>query len=880
MIPVLVWWLIFQIIGWLALPLTMHLFRWLPDQGYTSSKAVGLLVTSYILWLGASTGFLRNDLGGIFFSLLILGGLSAWQLRPNLAKTARADAPPNLNDRLSAVIGFLKTNRHLVLTSEILFAAAFILWAVLRAYAADKIMNAGGEKFMEIAFLNAILNSKTFPPLDPWLSGFAIAYYYFGYVMMGWVTRLSGVPAGIGFDLYDAVLFALTALGAFGIVFNLVGASKNNPGQTGAPSASSPGIRFGLLGAFLVTVLGNLTGLLEALRARGALPQAFFEWIAIPGLEKAPVTGSWFPGSSGGWWWWRGSRVIQDFDLAGNALDVSPITEFPFFSFLLGDNHPHVLGLPFVLLAITLAFNLLRSQAAQNPTPPAGDAPETFRWWHPIAYCLQGDTYLFGFAALLLGGLAFLNTWDFPIYLGLVLLAYAGGQALSARGLQRLALVRTVVLAGWLTLGSIGLYIFFYASFDSQAGGILPYIFPPTRLVQYGVMFGIFLFILIGFLLFYLAHLAQQGYPAWHMALRCWGWSALAGASLYGLIALILSLGEILARWAPQLHNSELQSRLGGMSFGQAAWAVVVDRVQNPLLFLVLSALVGLGWAAARLSLNSSQREDDSTEGTDSRSTSLMFVLLLLILGFILTWSVEFFYLRDSFVVRMNTVFKFYYQAWVMLACASAFAMWWLGYTSPGWLATTRRVWLAFAVGLIFAGFVYPVQAFYSRTAGFRGVPNLDGASGIAQNNPDDWAAIQWLQQEANRLQDLPVILEAPGKSYTYEGRISAFTGLPSVLGWAIHESQWRGNYEEQGKREPDIAAIYSSHDGSFALELLHKWNVDYVILGWSEQNYIQQLCSDQARRCNLTSAMRKFGLVLNPVFSQGLVTIYAVPGK
>jgi len=156
----------------------------------------------------------------------------------------------------------------------------------------------------------------------------------------------------------------------------------------------------------------------------------------------------------------------------------------------------------------------------------------------------------------------------------------------------------------------------------------------------------------------------------------------------------------------------------------------------------------------------------------------------------------------------------------------------------------------------------------------------LDGASGIALGNPDDWAAIQWLRLEAPKSASLPVILEAPGRSYNYEGRISAFTGLPAVLGWAVHESQWRGSYDEQGKREPDIAAIYSTHDAGLALELLRKWEVSYVIVGWSEQAYIQQLCTDTSRRCNPTSAILKFNQVLQPVFSQGLVTIYAVPGR
>jgi uncharacterized membrane protein len=97
-------------------------------------------------------------------------------------------------------------------------------------------------------------------------------------------------------------------------------------------------------------------------------------------------------------------------------------------------------------------------------------------------------------------------------------------------------------------------------------------------------------------------------------------------------------------------------------------------------------------------------------------------------------------------------------------------------------------------------------------------------------------------------------------------------------LGWAVHESQWRGNYDQQGLREPDIAAIYTTSDGQTMLDLLHKWNVSYVILGSPELTYIQNVCSQTGSGCTTSTALRKFDQVLQPVFSQGQVTIYRVP--
>jgi uncharacterized membrane protein len=215
-----------------------------------------------------------------------------------------------------------------------------------------------------------------------------------------------------------------------------------------------------------------------------------------------------------------------------------------------------------------------------------------------------------------------------------------------------------------------------------------------------------------------------------------------------------------------------------------------------------------------------------------------------------------------------------------MLGCASAYGVWWLldRLKKPA----SRVLFVSGAALFIGLGLVYTIMAIPSRAGGFIGPANLDGSSSIAQNNPDDWAAIQWLDANAEGgvpAGSVPVILEAPWSgSYNYNGRISVFTGFPTVLGWAGHEGQWRGSYDEQGKRTPDIATIYTTSDGQTMLDLLHKWNVDYVILGSPELTYIQHVCSQSGSGCTPSTALRKFEQVLQPVFSQGQVTIYKVP--
>ena len=213
---------------------------------------------------------------------------------------------------------------------------------------------------------------------------------------------------------------------------------------------------------------------------------------------------------------------------------------------------------------------------------------------------------------------------------------------------------------------------------------------------------------------------------------------------------------------------------------------------------------------------------------------SVRFVLLCAVAGLLLTLSVEFFYLVDNFRVRMNTIFKFYFQAWVLMAIASAFAVYWLS-RRKGWLRSGLPGRLLAALchghGLPGAGQCQPGRE-VSTTA-----PTLDGTAYLADSQPDDYAAIAWLNENVD---GAPIILEAPGtggSSYVYEGRVSALTGLPTLLGWAGHEGQWRGSYDVQTAREPDIETIYNTLDLEAALTLLDKYDITYVYVGPLERS-------------------------------------------
>jgi len=286
----------------------------------------------------------------------------------------------------------------------------------------------------------------------------------------------------------------------------------------------------------------------------------------------------------------------------------------------------------------------------------------------------------------------------------------------------------------------------------------------------------------------------------------------------------------------------------------------VLMRLTNPWTFLLLAVLIASLWYL----IQRFGQGEPAARATEERA--LLFVYLISGVAFLLTLVVEFVYLRDLFGTRMNTVFKLYYQAWVMMAIAAAFGSYYiLGRRRPslrGAVALGRYAWLVAFIGLVLVGMVYPVLAIPSKAGNFKGKPTLDGMAFLQNVRADDYAAMNWLQ--AN-VPGIAYIVEATGGSYSDASFVSAFTGLPTVLGWDFHQYQWRGNTIESGKRQPDIAQIYQSTDVGQVLSLLDKYNIEYVYVGPVEKrNY--ELPPHVAER---------FGRFLEKVYEGGGVSIY-----
>lgn len=180
---------------------------------------------------------------------------------------------------------------------------------------------------------------------------------------------------------------------------------------------------------------------------------------------------------------------------------------------------------------------------------------------------------------------------------------------------------------------------------------------------------------------------------------------------------------------------------------------------------------------------------------------------------------------------RANTLFKLTYQAFMVFRILS-------GYILVRIVTQTRQKYLRKAFLLLFlAGMtvllVYPrfaVRSYYDRLQNFKG---LDGLSYLENLYPDDYQAIIWLNQE---IEGDPVIAEAVGESYTDFARVSANTGLPTIVGWRVHEWLWRGTFDIAGARTEEVTKIYTSPDLGEVKEVLDKYKVEYIFVGAMEK--------------------------------------------
>ncbi len=498
--------------------------------------------------------------------------------------------------------------------------------------------------------------------------------------------------------------------------------------------------------------------------------------------------------------------VNFDYFWATSRVIPNTINEYPFWSFVFADLHAHVLVLPWAVAFVALVTVWLGRRAE-----PTHHRPRT------------ASAALLALCALLLGAITVTNGWSLPTYIGL-LLALLGADWL-AHGTRggfvrsiRTGVTSVVLPAATIIGGAVLAFRPFWRRFSPPARQWGAEVGPYARPGDVLTIFGLFLTLLVPFF-FVSWHriLAPDGQPLTRLRRAA---MALAG------IALGLSLVDLGA-----LAHLSLRQAVSIRTFALAMTAFAV--------YLALH------------------------RATPERHRH---PLVLAAFAFALVAGCEFVFVWD----RMNTVFKFYLEAWLLfgLASGTVFCELFRGgrARSPGRLAWQGVVGAAVAV----AAFTSVSGAWgalaHRHTVGPRWT--LDGTAYLKRSDPQELAAFKWINRNVT---GLPVLVEAYGPSYGAYARVAMNTGLPILLGWDYHVFQRGHGWAEINRRKDDIETIFTSKDEPRVAAVLRHYHAALVYVGPLERRtYAGGNLADFAKWTDL----------LTPVYRNPAVTIFAVNGS
>jgi YYY domain-containing protein len=691
--------------------------------------------------------------------------------------------------RRAALRAWILAERRLLIVEEAVFLACFGLFLFIRAANPDLWHPSfGGEKPMNFAYLNAITKSEYFPPYDPWFAGGIINYYYFGLVLVAVLIKLTGILPEIAFNLAEPTLFGALCVATFSAAFGLSIPVRGHVRRASAYLA-------GLTGVALVGILGNLDAGLQVLdqlwRIGGErMPQSGGVARLTMGL-LAVIQGARFPPLD----FWRSTRFI-------GPEDVGPIHEFPYFTFLYGDLHAHQIALPLTVAVVIIVINLVRSLRAQPGRVP----------WPSLVI-----------GGVLVGMLRPTNTWDFPPYaalvgLGLVLGLLPGLVRLDRRAIQTLVVCGIVFgamaqLSFWPYLQR---YQLFYTGVDPVKAR--------TALNQYLTIHGLFVFLGGSLVTWYLIRVRRRVQATRRAR------TLVAEPGYYGMLLPVAGLNGF--------------ASLPGVVVGLG----IVAGVAFWLGGYPTRGFIVIGIAASAAACLAHRR---------SASRALQAALFGVAL--FATLIPEFVALQGD-VGRMNTVFKFYLQAWVLFSIGAAVAVGWLAraFARDTVLRQVRPAWVALTAVLVFAAVAYPLFAsagkvglrFADLPLSLDGMQYMDYARYLDDNRdmnlPADAKALRWMQ---DNIVGTPVVLEGRSPVYRWGSRVSIYTGLPTILGWDVHEGQQRAGFSSMlQERQSDVERAYSSGNSRDMLGVLRKYDVHWVYVGGLERAYYAATGLDKLR--------------------------------
>lgn len=770
-----VWWLAVVALGWLTFPLTFMALRGLPDRGYALARILSLLVISYFGWLMASLNVLPNTRGTLLLGLALLTLISIIIV---------------LRHR-TALVDFVQRHWRYLLVVEALGVGLYLLQIGIRLGNPD-VWDViwGGEKPMDLSYFTAVLKSTTFPPYDPWFAGGYINYYYYGFVYVGALTKLLGIVPTLAYNLILPMLYSFTGLGVFSITYNLVQARGWRAQLSERlPRLNRKAVGAGLTGTALAVLLGNLAQV-------GVLRDAWYK-AGAEQLGNLPVVGTLARTLDGGIkvlsgtpppiypgdWFWTATRALNF-----NEGEAAPITEFPFFTFLYGDLHAHMIALPLTLLALGWAVALALQPVVRGRADGA-------RWWETGLQWLVGG--------LAIGVLRPTNTWDWPTYLviGALAVFFYNYQRYGRIDLRMLAqaLLQTAVLIG---ISAVA-FLPFTANYGQGYASVSLWPGSYTEVQPYLNVYGLFLFLLAGYLLIEFRAWAATWTQAGLRRLEPIGGVLVMSLMLFVVILLLmLATGYYIA---PIVLTMVVLAGILALRPGlDAARRVVLTLIASALALTLVVEIFVLDGDIGRMN-------------TVFKFYMQSWTMLSVAGGAAAVWTWD--------VIRGRRMLRVAWQVALGLLVFAA-ALYPLLATQAKWEIRMSKEAPNTLEGMAFMPYVE-----YGDTD-FAG-------NGRTISLANEYDALRWMQQN---IEGSPVIAEAfGGNPYrSIANRVAMYTGLPAIVGWDWHQRQQRNVVPDTliSRRIQDVNALFTTTDLAQAKEILDRYDVSYVYVGELERTY------------------------------------------
>ncbi len=722
----------------------------LNDRGLFVSKIIGLIFLSSFIWLLTLLTPIPNLAYVWRISYVIFVFIAILKL---LNTAFRKE-----------VINFIISKKMQILFFEFIFLSVFFFFVLLRMYDNNAI---GTEKPMDSMILNSVFNSYYTPPNDIWMSSNKVSYYYFGYWIFAGFYSIIFSDTNNLYNLSFALIPALSSTAALSFIFNFLHSSKNYQLKFTKQMILT------IITPIFLVFSSNLYGFVLFFEYIRIVPLSFLSW--VHGEKYVPIKNFEYLIPQDFWWWWKSSRIINSFK-NNESLDFT-INEFPYFSFLLGDFHPHIISIPFfitTLLFFTSYFVGSKYIYLSDRRPKI--------------------SYLFTLLLILfIGSTGFINMWNlsfFVLFTFILIYFHFYINKFQLNAFISSKFVFEIILI-WL-IGILAFSNFYFITSDSNLS--YPFISlndittRPIHMIYVWIV--PFCIILPSLYFMFNKYINIKSNPTLLKTK-----SNLLLFFLFVITSTIWTVVNIL---------------ISEQSFAQLLLSLMFFYVFFlPVFFLIYNLII------------------KTINKNDSLKLSYY---LLLFTAFILLYLSELFYVKDIFNNRMNTIFKFHYQVWIVFSITSGITLKFL--LQHNYKKITKIIF-SFTIIILLTSNIYFVTTSYLTKIkeSSNANPNISSTNHL-ENDTNKYKLIRYLKDNSNHND---VLIETKGQSYTNDSQISSESRIPTILGWVGHQLQWRSNHDEIFDREMDIDTFYMSNDSKEIINIINKYSITMIIIGPNE---------------------------------------------